>query len=129
MLFAWHPQGSFLATCGQNRIVNIFNRQGEPHAEIPLEGTGCASPSSSCRTLPRRPKHTPCLWHGEPPGARPRRLTASACARSKCLQLGWDRDGELLAVLQKDSAVIKLWVRRARGGRVMECVNRLWCRR
>ncbi|KAL1529596.1 hypothetical protein AB1Y20_000539 [Prymnesium parvum] len=67
VIFAWHPQGSFLATCGQNRIVNIFNRQGEAHAEIPLEGTG------------------------------------------KCLQLGWDREGELLAVLQQGSAIIKLW--------------------
>ena len=44
VLFAWHPQGNFLATCGQNRIVNIFNRQGEELAEIPLEGTGCAPP-------------------------------------------------------------------------------------
>ena len=43
VLFAWHPTGNFLATCGQNRIVNIVNRQGEPHAEIPLDGTGkCA---------------------------------------------------------------------------------------
>jgi hypothetical protein len=41
--FAWQPQGSFLATCGQNRIVNIFNRQGEAQAEIPLtSGNGCA---------------------------------------------------------------------------------------
>ena len=39
VLFAWHPTGNFLATCGQNRIVNIVNRQGEPHAEIPLDGT------------------------------------------------------------------------------------------
>ncbi len=40
MLFSWHPQGAFLATCGANRIVNIFNRQGDPVFEIPLEGTG-----------------------------------------------------------------------------------------
>ena len=37
---AWHPQGIFLATCGANKIVNIVNRQGEPHAELPLEGSG-----------------------------------------------------------------------------------------
>jgi len=40
VVFAWHPQGAFLATCGSNRIVNIFNRQGDPHAERPLEGEG-----------------------------------------------------------------------------------------
>ena len=40
VIFAWHPEGNFLATCGQNRIVTIFNRQGEEFAKIPLEGTG-----------------------------------------------------------------------------------------
>ena len=40
VVFAWHPQGIFLATCGANKVVNIVNRQGEPTAEIPLEGTG-----------------------------------------------------------------------------------------
>ena len=40
VICAWHPQGLFLATCGANKIVNIFNRQGEPYAEIPLEGSG-----------------------------------------------------------------------------------------
>ena len=65
--FAWHPQGSFLATCGANRIVNIFNRQGEAKAEIPLDGQG------------------------------------------RCLQMGWDQDGEMLAVLQDGSPIVKLW--------------------
>ena len=67
MLFAWHPQGSFLATVGQNRIVNIFNRQGEPFAELPLQGTGAA------------------------------------------LQLVWDKDGEMLAILQANSPIVTLW--------------------
>ena len=40
VIFKWHPQGAFLATCGANRIVNIFNRQGVPQANIPLEGSG-----------------------------------------------------------------------------------------
>lgn len=40
VIFAWHPQGAYLATCGSNRVVNIFNRQGEPYAEIPLDGAG-----------------------------------------------------------------------------------------
>ena len=40
VVFKWHPQGAFLATCGSNRIVNIFNRQGTPLPGIPLEGTG-----------------------------------------------------------------------------------------
>ena len=66
------PQGSFLATCGANRIVNIFNRQGEAKAEIPLDGQG------------------------------------------RCLQMGWDQDGEMLAVLQEGSTNIKLWVNRRR---------------
>ena len=65
--FAWQPQGSFLATCGANRIVNIFNRQGEAKAEIPLDGQG------------------------------------------RCLQMGWDQDGEMLAVLQDGSPIVKLW--------------------
>jgi len=60
-------QGSFLATCGANRIVNVFNRQGEEYAEIPLDGSG------------------------------------------KCTGLEWDKDGEMLAVMQEKSPVIKLW--------------------
>ena len=44
MTYAHLSQGSFLATCGQNRIINVFNRQGEEAAEIPLEGSGCAAP-------------------------------------------------------------------------------------
>ena len=40
MLFKWHPAGAFLATCGSNRIVNIFNRQGETVGTIALEGSG-----------------------------------------------------------------------------------------
>jgi WD40 repeat protein len=60
-------QGSFLATCGSNRIVNVFNRQGEEHAEIPLDGSG------------------------------------------QCTGLEWDKDGEMLAVMQEKSSVIKLW--------------------
>jgi len=68
VLFAWQPQGSVLATCGQNRVLNIFNRQGEAQVEIPLtSGNG------------------------------------------KCLQMEWDKDGELLAVLQEGSSIIKLW--------------------
>lgn len=67
VVFAWHPQGNFLATCGQNRLVNIFNRQGEEFAQIPLDGTG------------------------------------------KCMQLIWDQDGEMLAVLQQGSPLITLW--------------------
>lgn len=44
VLFAWQPQGSVLATCGQNRVLNIFNRQGEAQVEIPLtSGNGCAA--------------------------------------------------------------------------------------
>ena len=39
MVFKWHPHGAFLASCGSNRIVNIFNRQGAPVTNIPLEGT------------------------------------------------------------------------------------------
>ena len=47
VLFAWQPQGSVLATCGQNRVLNIFNRQGEAQVEIPLtSGNGCAAPPS-----------------------------------------------------------------------------------
>ena len=40
VVFAWQPQGNFLATCGQNRVLKIFNRQGDMHAEIPLDGLG-----------------------------------------------------------------------------------------
>ena len=67
VICAWHPQGIFLATCGANKIVNVFNRQGGPHAEIPLEGAG------------------------------------------QCLQLEWDVEGEKLAILQQNSAIIRLW--------------------
>ena len=48
VLFAWQPQGSVLATCGQNRVLNIFNRQGEAQVEIPLtSGNGCAAHPAS----------------------------------------------------------------------------------
>ena len=60
-------QGFFLAICGKNRVVNVFNRQGEEHAEIALDGSG------------------------------------------KCTGLEWDKDGEMLAVMQEKSPVIKLW--------------------
>jgi WD repeat-containing protein 19 len=40
VVFKWHPQGAFLATCGSNRVVNIFNRQGVHQTSISLEGTG-----------------------------------------------------------------------------------------
>jgi len=65
VLFAWHPDGSYLACSGSSRIVNISNRQGEPVAEIPLQG--------------------------------------------QCLALDWDKDGEVLAVLQRDSGIVPLW--------------------
>lgn len=42
VLFAWHPDGSYLACAGSSRIVNVADRQGEPVAEIPLQG--CAPP-------------------------------------------------------------------------------------
>ena len=66
-MFAWHPTGAYLATCGANRIVNIFNRQGEPHKELSLEGSG------------------------------------------RCLQLEWDNEGAVLAILQHGSPIVKLW--------------------
>jgi len=65
VLFAWHPDGSYLACAGSSRIVNISNRQGQPVAEIPLTGVPLA--------------------------------------------LDWDKDGEVLAVLQRDSGVVPLW--------------------
>ena len=40
VLSKWHPSGAFLATCGANRVVNIFNRQGVHQSSIPLEGGG-----------------------------------------------------------------------------------------
>eukprot|EP00128_Syssomonas_multiformis_P018378 Colp12_sorted_trinity150504_noHs@21748 len=37
--FCWQKkQGNFLATCGVNRTVNIFDRHGQLIAEIPLPG-------------------------------------------------------------------------------------------
>ena len=43
VLFAWHPDGSYLACAGTSRIVNVSNRQGEAVAEIPLQGCVRAS--------------------------------------------------------------------------------------
>ncbi|KAG1699797.1 hypothetical protein DVH05_012692 [Phytophthora capsici] len=37
VVFAWHPNGTFLATAGKNGLVHIFDRQGEQHDEIGLD--------------------------------------------------------------------------------------------
>uniref|UniRef100_H3HC99 Anaphase-promoting complex subunit 4 WD40 domain-containing protein n=1 Tax=Phytophthora ramorum TaxID=164328 RepID=H3HC99_PHYRM len=39
VVFAWHPNGTFLATAGKNGLVHIFDRQGEQHDEIGLDLT------------------------------------------------------------------------------------------
>ncbi|TMW60429.1 hypothetical protein Poli38472_000471 [Pythium oligandrum] len=37
VVFAWQPNGSFLATAGKNGLVHIFDRQGEQYDEIGLD--------------------------------------------------------------------------------------------
>eukprot|EP00002_Diphylleia_rotans_P001793 TRINITY_DN11025_c0_g1_i1.p1 TRINITY_DN11025_c0_g1~~TRINITY_DN11025_c0_g1_i1.p1 ORF type:complete len:1293 (+),score=269.64 TRINITY_DN11025_c0_g1_i1:166-4044(+) len=42
VLFKWHPEGQFVATAGQNKIVHIFTRNGEVVDEILLESGPCS---------------------------------------------------------------------------------------
>ena len=58
-------QGMFLATCGQNRIVNIFNRQGEEATEIPMDGTGCAHARGTRRRTARARGDTLRVWRAQ----------------------------------------------------------------
>jgi WD repeat-containing protein 19 len=37
VVFAWQPDGGFLATAGKNGLVHIFDRQGEQYDEIGLD--------------------------------------------------------------------------------------------
>ena len=40
VVFAWQPEGNFLATSTSTGLVQIFNRHGDKVSEIPLSGTG-----------------------------------------------------------------------------------------
>eukprot|EP01137_Pigoraptor_chileana_P005155 Opistho-2@47869 len=64
--FAWQrSQGNYLAACGVNRMVFIFDRHGDLISEIALQGP--------------------------------------------CMGMDWDKDGDVLAVIQDKSAAVYLW--------------------
>eukprot|EP00163_Fabomonas_tropica_P013367 TRINITY_DN2487_c0_g1_i2.p1 TRINITY_DN2487_c0_g1~~TRINITY_DN2487_c0_g1_i2.p1 ORF type:complete len:1366 (-),score=364.25 TRINITY_DN2487_c0_g1_i2:113-4210(-) len=69
VMFRWHPEATYLATSGPNKVVHIFDRHGELQDQINLNTPGAG----------------------------------------QCLDLQWDKDGAILAVLQKGSSVIPLW--------------------
>eukprot|EP01049_Picozoa_sp_SAG25_P025982 SAG25_NODE_12674_length_276_cov_2.005650_1_plen_75_part_01 len=40
VLYSWHPEGSYVASVGQSRVVQISDRYGNTHARIqPSPGT------------------------------------------------------------------------------------------
>jgi WD repeat-containing protein 19 len=40
VIFSWHPDSTYLASCGSNRIVHIVDRYGEPVDDVRLEAAG-----------------------------------------------------------------------------------------
>ncbi|PRP88379.1 WD repeat-containing protein 19-like [Planoprotostelium fungivorum] len=70
VLFSWQPDGNLLAAVGTNKVVHIFDRNGETIDSIPLQ--------------------------------------------SACCGIDWDRDGELLSLLQTGSSAITFWDRNNR---------------
>jgi WD repeat-containing protein 19 len=67
IIFAWHPEGTCVASTGNSRVVHIFDRRGALVDQI----------------VPPHP--------------------------SVCTALEWDKDGEILAIMQQQSAVVVLW--------------------
>jgi WD repeat-containing protein 19 len=67
IIFAWHPEGTYVASTGNSRVVHIFDNRGGLIDQI------------------------------EPPHP------------SVCTALEWDKNGEVLAIMQQQSSVVVLW--------------------
>lgn len=107
VVFAWHPNGTFLATAGTNGLVHIFDRQGEQHDEIGLDLTAPVvalewdSEGSTLAILQQGSSVVP-LWDN---GTR---STLSLDTNLKDPTFArWSREGSLLAVgTQKGNLVL-----------------------
>eukprot|EP01112_Ceratiomyxa_fruticulosa_P008153 TRINITY_DN2109_c0_g1_i1.p1 TRINITY_DN2109_c0_g1~~TRINITY_DN2109_c0_g1_i1.p1 ORF type:complete len:1418 (-),score=299.30 TRINITY_DN2109_c0_g1_i1:29-4282(-) len=65
LVFSWHPDGTYLASSGANKLVNIFDRSGTSVSTVSLSGI--------------------------------------------CLAMEWDKDGEILAIIQSIGSAVILW--------------------
>lgn len=82
---AWQKgSGGYLATTGYDSCVNIFDRYGETHTTLQLQGYLYYK----CVVL-----YTLLIL----------------CSFSFCSGFGWDSDGDLLAIISENSAQLLLW--------------------
>ncbi|KAL7680186.1 putative WD repeat-containing protein 19/dyf-2 [Plasmopara halstedii] len=107
VVFAWHPNGTFLATAGTNGLVHIFDRQGEQYDEIGLDLTAPVialewdTEGSTLAILQQGSSVVP-LWDNG------NRLTLSLDTNLKDPTFArWSKEGSLLAVgTQKGNLVL-----------------------